>query len=83
MFLPSMLESPNAKVTYAFIPRDFLQGLFGVYGMDLPTEFTKPDLSILLDNDTIPSTIDPSTISSIGEFLYALSHSSYLTCALQ
>ena len=54
-----------------------------MYGMDLPAEFTKPDLSQLVDNDTIPSNIDPSTISSIGESLPFLSRSSYLTRALQ
>ena len=38
-----------------------------MYGMDLPTQFTEPDLT-LEDNDTIPSNIDPSTISYVGEF---------------
>jgi len=83
LFLPRILESPNTGYTYAFIPRDFLQRLFGVYGMDLPTEFAKPDLSVLDANDTIPSNINLSTISSIGEFLSASSHSSYLTHPLQ
>lgn len=35
--------------------------------MDLPTEFTTPDLSDLNANDTIPSNIDLSTISYVGE----------------
>ena len=40
--------------------------------MDLPTKFMEPDLSSqLYQNDTIPSNIDPSTISSISEFLSA------------
>jgi len=63
--------SPNTRYTYTFIPQDFLQGLFGVYGMDLPTEFTKPNLSGLAANDTIPSNINPSTISYISEFFSA------------
>ena len=70
VFLPRVPLSPNGGLTYVFIPRDFFRGLFGVYGMDLPTQFTKPaDLSILQANDTVPSGIDPSTISYIGEFL--------------
>ena len=36
--------------------------------MDLPTGLTKPDLTLLDANDTIPSNIDPSTISYLGEF---------------
>jgi len=36
--------------------------------MDLPTELTKPDLRNLDANDTIPSNIDPSKISYLGEF---------------
>ena len=39
--------------------------------MDLPTQFTKPDLSKLSVNDTVPSNIDTSTISYVGEFLPA------------
>jgi hypothetical protein len=37
--------------------------------MDLPTSLTKPDLSKLDPNDAIPSHIDPSKISYLGEFL--------------
>ena len=37
--------------------------------MDLPVPLTKPDLSRLAANDTIPSNIDLSTISFIGKFL--------------
>ena len=39
--------------------------------MDLPTALTKPDLVYLDVNDTIPSNIDPSTISYLGGFLPA------------
>lgn len=39
--------------------------------MDLPTEFASPDLSILDAIDAIPSNINLSRISSIGEFLSA------------
>ena len=35
--------------------------------MDLPTPLTKPDLSKMDANDTIPSNIDPSKISYVGE----------------
>ena len=75
--------SSKPGYTYAFIPRVFLQGLFGVYGMDLPAKFTKPDLSTLPANDTIPSNRDSSTISYIGKFMPAPWRSSYLTRALQ
>ena len=46
---------------YALVPYDFLQGLFGVYGMDLraPTNITLGDL---------PNT-DLSKISFISEFM--------------
>ena len=58
--------------TYVFVPRDFLRGLFGVYGMDLPHRFAEEDFTGLgVDNDTIPSNVDPSTISYVGEFLFA------------
>jgi len=60
----------HQNCTYAFVPQGFLQGLFGVYGMDLPTGFTKPKPAIR-QNDTIPSTPDLSTISYVGEFLSA------------
>jgi len=39
--------------------------------MDLPAEFTKPELGMLDPNDTIPSNIDPSTISFLSEFFSA------------
>jgi len=40
--------------------------------MDLPTQFTKPDFSALTKNgDAIPSSINRSTISFVGEFLSA------------
>jgi len=69
---PTVIPLSSQNYTYAFIPQDFLRGLFGVYGLGLPTQFTKPDLTFLHANDTIPSNIDPSTISSLGEFLSAL-----------
>ena len=67
---PSRVPYSSAGYTYIFVPRDFLRGLFGAYGMDLPTQFTEPNLA-LKDNDTIPSNIDPSTISYVGEFSLA------------
>jgi len=36
--------------------------------MELPAELTKTDLSELLANETMPSNIDTSTISYVGEF---------------
>ena len=39
--------------------------------MDLPTQLTKPDTGYLLTGDTVPSNIDLSTISYVGEFLSA------------
>ena len=70
VFLPRV-PVPTRDVINVFIPRDFLRGLFGVYSMDLPPQFTKPDLSGLDANDTIPSNINSSAISYIGEFLSA------------
>ena len=61
----------NQLFTYAFIPQNFLRSLYGVYGLDLPTQFTKPDLSLLGTNDAFPSNIDPSSISYVGEFFSA------------
>ena len=59
----------------ALVPRNFLQGLFGVYGVDLPTELMNLELSDQDANDptlsTALSNIDPSTISYFGEFLLA------------
>ena len=78
MFLPRVPFS-KTEYTYAFIPREFLQGLFGMHGVDLPTKFTKPDLSDLHKNDTIPSNINSSTISYVGEFLFVPARSLYLS----
>jgi len=38
--------------------------------MDLPKELRTPDFKLLDANDTIPSNIDPSTISYLSEFLW-------------
>jgi len=65
LFLPRV---PRQNATYAFVPQDFLRGLFGVYGMDLPMNYTKFSLDGL-DPNVIPSNIDRSTISYLGEFL--------------
>ena len=70
LFLPRIpspnITNANTSYTRVFIPRDFLRGLFGVYGLDLPTQFTEPTDQ---DKDTaILSNIDPSTISYLGEF---------------
>ena len=58
---------------FAFVPRDFLRGLFGVYGMDLPTELTQLELSDQDTEDSALSTalssINSSTISYFGKFL--------------
>jgi len=58
----------NQNNTYIFIPRDFLQGFAGVNNtVQLPSLPTEP---IYIDpRDTIPSNIDTSTISYVGEFL--------------
>ena len=67
LFLPRIPLS-NQSFTYAFVPRDFLRGLFGACGLDLPTRFTTPGLGLPNQNDTIPSNINISTISYFGEF---------------
>ena len=59
---------PETSDTYIAVPQNFVRGLFGAYGMDLPTQFTKPVLQYLVGNYTIPSTIDPSTVSYLSEF---------------
>ncbi|KAF9778318.1 hypothetical protein BJ322DRAFT_492827 [Thelephora terrestris] len=59
----NLIPQSNQSFTYAFLPQDFLQGLFASYGMNLPTSLTKPDLTLLDPNDTIPATIDPLKIS--------------------
>jgi len=56
-------------MTYAFVPRNFLRGLFALLDTDLPERFTEPDFKGLSPDDTIPSNIDPSTISVICAFL--------------
>jgi len=63
----------------AFVPRDFLQGLFRVYGMDLPAELT----SLQLGNQDVADptleaallSVDHSTLSYIGELLIDPWHS--------
>jgi len=45
--------------------------LFGAYDLDLPHRYLESDLGSLARNDTIPSNIDNSTISYLGEFLSA------------
>jgi len=71
MFLPRIPLSSNGY-TYVFVPRDFLQGLFGMYSQDLPTTFTDPGFGALGPGDTIPSNINLSTISFLGGFLLTL-----------
>ena len=61
-------RSPS-NFTYAFLPQNFLRGLFAGYGMDLPASLTKSDLTLLDPNDTIPSVIDSSKMSYLSEFL--------------
>jgi len=64
LFLPSV-PSSSRNFTYAFVPLDFMQGLFGTYGLDLPVL-----LGDLLDeNDTLPSNLNLSTISYISKLL--------------
>jgi len=65
------------SVTYVFVPQDFLQGLFAVFGMDLPTQFTNFNFSGQVIKDTIPSNIDPSKIAYLCEFLVGLFHIFY------
>ena len=58
----------SQNFTYAFVPLDFMQGLFGVYGLDLPELLGNlPD-----ENDTLPSSLNISTISYLSERWSAL-----------
>ena len=59
---------PSQRFTFTFIPQDLLQDLFANYGMELPASLKKPDLT-RLENNTIPSDIDPSKVSYLREFL--------------
>ena len=63
----------SQNITYVLLPRDFLRGLFSVYGMDLPIFFTGtgPDLRNLYPGDNIASDINLSTIAYLGEFFLA------------
>jgi hypothetical protein len=56
----NLMPLSSQNFTYVFIPRDFLRGLFGVYGMDVPPSFLEDNLDA---SDPIPSGVDPSTIS--------------------
>ena len=57
--------------------------MFAVYDVDLPTKFAGSDLSQFPQDDTIPSNIDPSTISYMSEFLPLPLETSCLTRVLQ
>lgn len=56
----------DQSFTYAFLPQDLLRDLFAGYGMDLPESLTKPDLTRLAPNDTIPPNIDTSKTSYLS-----------------
>lgn len=59
----NLIPQSNLNFTYAFLPQDFLRGLFASHGADLPPSLTKPDLRLLDKNDTIPASIDPLNVS--------------------
>jgi len=59
----NLIPLSNQSFTYAYLPQNFLGDLFASYGMNLPTSLTKPDLTLLDPNDTIPASIDPLKIS--------------------
>ena len=77
LFLPRVYPIPGLPTNgVVFVPRDFLRGLFGVYGVDLPIELTKlPELSDGDEEDPILTTalsgMDLSTIAYFSEFLLA------------
>ena len=73
LILPRRIPFSNQSFTYAYLPQDFLRGLFAEYGMPLPVSLTKPDLTLRDPNDAIPAEIDPSEISYLSEFLFSLS----------
>ena len=60
------LSSQN--FTYAFVPLDFMQRLFGLYGLDLPVLLG----DLPNENDTLPSNLNISTISYMSELLLTL-----------
>ena len=53
-----------------------------MYGTDLPERFTEPDFRNMNMDDTIPSDIDPTTISYVGG-LFSDPLAFFLTRALQ
>ena len=76
LFLPRVYPIPGLSTSgVAFVPRDFLRGLFGAYGVDLPTELT--ELPEVGDGDEDPilsralQNVDLSTISYFGECMLA------------
>ncbi|KAF8990223.1 hypothetical protein BDQ17DRAFT_1372225 [Cyathus striatus] len=60
----------STKLTYVFVPRDTLQGLFSWFEMPLPANFSAPlNMSnIAAANDTLPATIKPEDLAMSANF---------------
>ncbi|KAF7313376.1 hypothetical protein HMN09_00493300 [Mycena chlorophos] len=57
--------------TYAFTPRDILEGMFSSFGMALPASLAAPlnvSAVMLSPNDTFPAALDPANISMAAAF---------------
>ncbi|KAF9004740.1 hypothetical protein BDQ17DRAFT_1354599 [Cyathus striatus] len=66
-----MIPRGNSTLTYVFVPRDTLQGLFSWFEMPLPGVFNAPlNMSnIMAPNDTLPATTKPEDLAmSAGKF---------------
>lgn len=53
--------------TYAYLQQNFLRSLFSTFSLDFPASLQKPDLTGLDTNDTMPSGVDPNSLSYISE----------------
>jgi len=56
--------SPS-NYTYAYLQQDFLRSLFSKFSLNFPASLQKPDQRGLDANDTIPSGVDPNSLSYI------------------
>jgi len=69
LFPPRVPSSTNK--TFVFVPRDFIQGMFGVYGIDPQDIFNTIPAEYQIQNNVVPSNIDPSTLSFLCKLLLA------------
>jgi hypothetical protein len=64
-------KSPNAQPDYAFIPLDFLKGIYDRFGMQIPqeangTDALDPVINNQIGRDNMPDDFDGDTSKWIG-----------------